>query len=360
MQFLARAKRLVQTDELRTTLQTAAAVLIAYGIMEVTGTADPSWAVFSALFVVQANVGGTIGSALWRVAGALMGAAIAVLLIVLLYQRGWHGTGGWQTVAAMLIGVSLMSVISLRYPDLSYGLVTVTIITVSPDFYVVEGALSKVIAITIGSCSAILACILVLPVSAYRSADEKVAEAIRLCGHAIADCLHCATDGEARKKHEAEDEVSRRLRDAYLVWQQATMEKMPSRSPQRRNSRCTRNVLTHVQRLQENLALAERFSDHPLPPALCRRHKEGLDGLAQAIEAQLNDVSLLLTRKEGCLDATDVWERYRAFAEEADESARATEDPQEREHLMAIKWACNVILNNVDALVRELQPPKEA
>ena len=81
MRTLARAKRLLQQDDIRTTLQTAVAVLIAYCIMALTGLDSPSWAVFSALFVVQANVGGTIGSALWRIAGALLGAAIAVVLM---------------------------------------------------------------------------------------------------------------------------------------------------------------------------------------------------------------------------------------------------------------------------------------
>ena len=56
--------------------------------MAVTGLEDPSWAVFSALFVVQANVGGTIGSALWRIAGALIGAVIAVLLMWIFSRQG--------------------------------------------------------------------------------------------------------------------------------------------------------------------------------------------------------------------------------------------------------------------------------
>jgi len=390
MRTLARAKRLLQQDDIRTTLQTAVAVLIAYCIMALTGLDSPSWAVFSALFVVQANVGGTIGSALWRIAGALLGAAIAVVLMTVL-----HGSG-WQTVAAMLFGVSAMSLLSLRYPDLSYGLVTVTIITVAPDFYVIEGALSKVIAIAIGSCSAILACLAVLPVSAYRSADHKVAEAIRLCGHAIADCLSCTTDGEARKKHEAEHEVSRRLRDAYLVWQQASMEKIPPAFVRLGRSRCTLTLLHHAQRLQENLTLAERFSDRPLPAALSQQHKDRLNALGKAIEQRLEGISNTLSARqheglvvtdrvgrdnidsagkaalrggeaasaqaaEDCaradpyVDTAAVWERYRSFAEEADRSASSLDAPEEREHLLAIKWACSVILHNIEAITSELE-----
>src|SRR5690606_3016944 len=290
---------------------------------------------------------------LWRVAGALIGAIIAVLLMLIFNERGWH------TVVAMLAGVSIMSLISLRKPDLSYGLVTVTIITVAPDFQLVEGAFSKVLAIAIGSCSAILACLLVLPVSADRSADAKVADAIRLCAHAIADCLNCTTDDQAGKSHEAEYEVSRRLREAWLVWQQASMEKVPRPLLYRRRSRCTRSFLTHAQRLQENLALAERISDRPLNGPMSEQHKAQLTELGEAIERQLNEVSVALTQREACIDTTDLWEQYRQFAEEADYSARNTDDPAEREHLLALKWVCNVILTNVEALKRELQPDDE-
>lgn len=355
-QLLARAKQLLQTDEIRTTLQTAAAVVMAYSIMMAVGWEEPSWAVFSALFVVQANVGGTIGNAIWRIAGALMGAGIAVGLILLLQAQGWQAQEQWRTVAAMLLGVSVMSVISIRYPDLSYGLVTVAIITVAPDFYVVEGAMSKVIAIAVGSFSAIVACLLVLPVSAYRSVDAKVAEAVRLCGRAIADCLNCATDEQARKAHEAEYEVSCRLRDAYLVWRQAGMEKVPARFPSRRTARCTHDVLTHVQRLQENIALAERFSEHPLPAPLGERHKAQIEALATAIESHLNDVSDVMTRSDTTLDARALWDLYGRFADEADQSARNTDCPSEREQLLAIKWGCNVIVQNVEALMLALQP----
>src|SRR5690606_35337868 len=165
-----------------------------------------------------------------------------------------------------------------------------------------------------GAFSAIVACLLVLPVSAYRSVDAKVADAVRLCGRAIADCLNCATDEQARKAHEAEYVVSCRLRDAYLVWRQAGMEKVPARFPSRRTARCTHDVLTHVQRLQENIALAERFSEHPLPAPLGERNKAQIEALATAIESHLNDVSDVMTRSDTTLDAQALWDLYGRFA----------------------------------------------
>ena len=249
-----------------------------------------------------------------------------------------------------------MSLISVRYPDLSYGLVTVTIITVAPDFQLVEGALTKVIAIAVGSFSAILACMLVLPVSAYRSVDAKVADAIRLCGHAIADCLNCTTEEGINKNHEAEYEVSRRLRDAWLVWQQASMENLPPRFMCPQGGRCTNTFLAHAQQLQENLALAERISDRPLTGRMSQQHKNQLTELGEAIECTLDEIGTALLERDADVRTDQLWELYNRFADGADQSAGESNDPKEREHLLALKWVCNVILGNIESLKQELNP----
>lgn len=345
-------RQFIQLNSIRTTLQTAAAVLLAYVCAVLLNLEDPSWAVFSALFVVQANVGGTIGSALWRISGALIGAIIAVVLVWLLPEAGWH------TVVAMLAGVSLMSLVSLRYPELSYGLVTVAIITVAPDFQLVEGALSKVAAIAVGSCSAILACMVVLPVSAHRSAEAKVAEAIRLCGHAVADCLHCTIGTSERKQHESEYHVSKRLRDAWLTWHQSTMEDVPARFTGRRSGRCTRALFSHARRLQEDLALVERIGDRRLSDPVSAQHRECLEALAKEIELRLHDISVALTQRGAKIDTQAIWSLYKRFADEVDRSAAEAEDPQDREQLWAIKWSCSVVLNCVEAINGELEPAR--
>ena len=168
---IARIKAALERDEFRISIQTAGAVLLAYGVMIFFDLPELTWGAFSALFVVQASIGGTIGTALTRVLGALIGAVIALALVALWDMEGWH------VFVSLFFGVVSMSLITARWPALSYGLVTVTIVIVTPDFYAVEAAIEKMVAIAIGSACGMVAAIILMPVTARRSADEHLATA---------------------------------------------------------------------------------------------------------------------------------------------------------------------------------------
>src|SRR5690606_8312784 len=125
------------------------------------------------------------------------------------------------SVAALAGSVLTMSLIALRWPMLSYGLVTTSVIAVAPSIQLIEGSFEKLMAIIVGSSSAILACMIVLPITAHRSANMQLAAALRMCGRYLMDCMNRITDEKAKSAQDTQDEIVTALRRASLKWEQA-------------------------------------------------------------------------------------------------------------------------------------------
>lgn len=328
-------------DEIRVPIQTAGAVLLAYVVMAALGVNDVSWGLFSALFVVQASIGGTIGAALWRMAGALLGAAIAVALVALI------GTDGWQTFACLFIGVIAMSLITARWPALGYGLVTVTVIIAAPDFYLVEGAFKKVLAIVIGSACGIVAALAFFPIAAHRSADAHLADALRACGKFLVDCMECMFDAHARKGQNSGERIARSLRKADDMTQQARLTQAPRMEIERYRNK----LLDEIRRFRYTLTLIDRFSEAPMSPKLCQLHKPGLQALARVAQKRLNLVADAIDTGKNCEEMDDVWACYADFSDAVQHTVNTCGlSREENERLIAVKGACDSILMNMKGL----------
>ncbi len=346
-QLLKRIRASLQQDEVRIPIQTASAVLLAYLATSFMDRENISWGVFSALFVVQASIGGTISAALGRIAGAILGAIIAVLLVMLL------GKMAWGTLIALLVGVGLMSFLTAKWPLLAYGLVTVTIIAVAPDFYVVEGAFRKVLAIAIGSICGMVAAFAVFPVLARRTEQEYLAAALRSCGAYTLECTTCLVGDKAKKDKKAQDVIQQSIERARLMAREARIE---DKTPTMGFSPFSRTLLPEIERFGYTLTLVDRFSDTPISEDLCRVHKEMLLDLAGAVKASLEKIADAVEAGEGCEEIDDAWEAYRAFSERVDESVEHEQlSIEDKERMMSIKGAYGSVLANMTELVRQVQ-----
>lgn len=346
-QWLIRIRSRLQPDEVRIPIQTAAAVLMAYFAMSFMDAEDISWGVFSALFVVQASIGGTISAALGRIAGAVLGAVIAVALVMLL------GDGGWRTLAALLAGVGLMSFLAAKWPVLAYGLVTVTIIAVAPDFYIVEGAFRKVLAIAIGSGCGMLAAFSVFPVLARRTEQEYLAAALRNCGAYVLECTTCLVRDKKNKERHAQDAIQQSIERARLMAREARIEE---RTPAMGFSPFSQSLLPEIERFTYTLTLVDRFSDEPISENLCRENKEALLDLARAVQTSLDKIADAVEAGNSCEAIDDVREVYRALSGRVDETIQnghlSTED---KERLVSVKTAYGTVLANLEKLVHQAQ-----
>ncbi len=346
-QLLKRIRASLQQDEVRIPIQTASAVLMAYFATSFMNQEDVSWGVFSALFVVQASVGGTISAALGRIAGAILGAIIAVALVKL------FGAYGWGTLIALLVGVAFMSFLTAKWPLLAYGLVTVTIIAVAPDFYVVEGAFKKVLAIAIGSTCGMVAAFAVFPVLARRTEQQYLAAALRSCGAYTLECTACLVGDKPKKNRDAQDVIQRSIERARLMAREARIE---DKTPAMGLSPFSRTLLPEIERFGYTLTLVDRFSDKPISDGLCRVHKEALLELANTVKKSLEKIADAVEAGEVCEEIDDAWQAYKVFSERVDESVEHERlSIEDKEHMMSIKSSYGSVLSNMTRLVREVQ-----
>jgi len=341
----------LQPDEVRIPIQTAAAVLMAYFATSFMETEEVSWGVFSALFVVQASIGGTIGAALGRIAGAVLGAVIAVALVMLL------GVGGWGKLAALLAGVGLMSFMAAKWPDLAYGLVTVTIITVAPDFHVIEGAFRKVLAIAIGSTCGMIAAFAIIPVRARRTEQEYLATVLRGCGAHVLECTACLVHDRQDKDRKTLDTIQHSIERARLMAREARIEE---RTPAMGFSPFSRTLGPEIERFAYTLTLVDRFSDKPISETLCRDHKEALLKLAGTVKACLDRIADAVEDGKSCEDVDDVWDVYKAFETRVSASLKQSQLPDDdKEQMASIKRAYSSVLSSLADLACQAQERRE-
>ncbi|MBT9372236.1 FUSC family protein [Rhizobium sp. CSW-27] len=267
---LARLLRTVDTVALRVALQAAAAAVLAYLAASLSGLPQPSWAVFSALFTVQSSLDGTIGSAIFRIAGGALG------LVVGLAAIGLVGTGGWLTVATLVIGILPMALLAGLRPNLSYGLVTVTMLILAPGLEVLANALLKATEIGLGALCGAVAATLLLPRSARHAEDRHLAVALRQLGALMERALLDMARGrrhDASPRHKAIGEALQAARD--------TASAGPHFLPGGRTRRARDRLVGCIERLWYTLSILDRLQQAFAPAPLPREAARPIARLAQ-------------------------------------------------------------------------------
>lgn len=195
----------VLPDGARLTVQMTIGALAAFFAAAFTGLNETAWAVISAVFVVQGTMDSTLGSALWRVAGGAVGAMIGLACIFTI------GTGGLLTVASLATGIILMGLIMARYPSLSFGLVTVVILVVSPGLGPVENAVERTAAIAIGGLVGVSVAAFVFRRRSANYAARETAAALKRSSTLLQQSVGTLFGGGAVDFREEHNDIARRL-----------------------------------------------------------------------------------------------------------------------------------------------------
>jgi len=340
------ARSLYRRDELRTTVQTVVAVVLSFFIMQLLPLETVTWAVFSALFVIQASVGGTVGTALWRTAGAFSGAALAVFLIALI--------GSDHIVMVLSVGVVIMSLLTIRWPSLSYGLVTVSIIAVTPDIGLIEEALEKSIAVTIGSACAVLASMIAFPLSARRRAANELGDA--LCS--AASFIDVAADRLINRSHEHAGVEQTKAIDTlqkatlFLDWDQ--MKAARRWMSKRTAFPLSRPLLNRASELGYSIALINQLTAINLSYGPTEDETRTIRLVTESIRDGLHLLGGTLRNPSADVDISLSWDGSKDFEGAVDGLFEHSRMRDQREQLMALKWAMHSVMTCMDSLAEEI------
>ncbi|WP_459614493.1 FUSC family protein [Bordetella sp. 2513F-2] len=327
-------------ESLRVPLQTIAAVLCAYFAMRLLALPEQGWAAFSALFVVRASMEGTVGEAGARILGALVGVAIGVVL-ALLHRNGW------PAVMVLSVGIGLMSAIATRWPILSYGLVTVAMLTVEPDPDILDGAWDKICAIAVGSTAGAAAGLAIFPLSARRLARANLADSLESLGEVAEQCLATFIDHHAKPRETDYSTMEPASESARRVLMQARV------GPLRRlhRVRAARALQERVDSLWRVLPILDHATSQPLSAPACQAMAESLECIARAFREDTSRLADCIRRERG--DDAEL-AAASACREAFERAARAELDGTDRQALQLARWAWEVMLRETRFLQQSL------
>jgi uncharacterized membrane protein YccC len=257
----------------RVAAQTATAALTTFALFKITGLPQVSWAVISALFVIQPNVGGTISTALGRVAGTMLGTAIGLACVFLI------GASTWAVALGLLVATAGLSFITDVRPGLRYGLVPAAFILLAPGGEVVEKAWEGATAISIGALIGALTGLVVLPEPAHRAAERHLGEAIRHAADLLAATVESLTGESCSNPIQAASDAIET--EIWTVGGLTAQSRYPSRARRSPTHPRPRELLRAAERLWHSLLLMTRIDEAPLPEDVRRELAPRLKAFAE-------------------------------------------------------------------------------
>lgn len=340
------------SDPARVAIQTAAAAVAAWFAGHAIGQDAVSWAVFSAVFVVQGNIGGTIASATGRVIGAILGVLVALAAIFTI------GTGEWRTLLSLAIGVGIMSLVSGWRPSYSYGLVTVTMIIVAPGFEVVENAIERSAAVIAGTVIGALASTVLFPRAARAQSRAAAGRALRGCAKLLRATTQAVVSGDTPDLLAIHKEIESAVAEAQSSSRSGQNERLLPIGQRTIDA----PVLT-VQRIWYSLAVLDRLSDRSMPRAvsdiLAEPVRAAGDAAAGALDAAADDLA-----RGKAPEHLDVRQRLKVLNEALDrlrDEKRLDDLPREDvERVLTLGFAFEQICRNISELAESYRKRDES
>ncbi len=240
--------RETRRDVARVTLQTLTASAATYAVITALDWSHVSWAVISAIFVIQLNSDTSILSGLGRIAGTAMGTIFGLAATQII-------PGDDGALLRVAVTTALASGIATIWPGLQYGAVAAAAIVVQshPEL---SNAVEQALAISVGAVLGTAATIFVWP----ELGRNRV---LRMLEYALIDCRDyldqvLATQGEVKKE-------KRQAIHGNFVGHMATARSVlrDTRIRDRlKSGHPLRDLVGAVDRLWYGLALLARAIDH--------------------------------------------------------------------------------------------------
>ncbi len=296
--------------ELRLGLRVSVAGVGAYLLAALLDLPQGYWAVFSAVIVMQASVGGSVKATMDRLVGTLGGAVIGGVAAMF----AMHGS---TTTVAIALAAALVPVGFLAGVDARFRIapVTAAIVLVSPfghDATPFWFTVDRVLEIALGSIVALAVSVLILPGRAHSMLTDGAGKLLRLLGDFLVTALAAATEpGDGADLRRLQIATRRTL----VTLDAAADEARRERSAHLTGAPDPEPVARTAMRIRNDLILIARATIEPLPSPFRERLGPSLEELSRAGSALLRDLARAFeTRAEPpSLDAFDT--ALRAYRE---------------------------------------------
>ncbi len=271
--------------QLRQAIQTAFAATIAYLVADYFALPQGYWAVMTAILVVQASIGASLGLALDRLLATLLGAAAGAALVAL------FGTAHLVAAASLFVAVLLLAFLASRRASLRLAPVTAAIVILSDPSHgePLMAAAYRVVDIGLGSLVALATALLLFPSRAGTALSRHIAGMLPLIARHLDGSLRAAL-GEPRD-NEALFDLNSRVRRALGAGDALAGEARTELAGRLADHADPEALLRTLRRLWNTAMMAARAARSPLPPPAAERLQPALSELRAALAAYLDGLA---------------------------------------------------------------------
>jgi uncharacterized membrane protein YccC len=272
--------------DLRLAVRVTVAGVASYALARLLGLAQGYWAVFTAVIVMQASLGGSLKATFDRLIGTLGGAVFGGAVALVLP----HGEPAAVALAlaAALLPLAFVAAIDPRF---RVAPVTAVIVLISPfgqPANPLAFTLDRIVEIGLGSAVAVAVALVILPARAHGLLAEATGKLVEL----LAEFLGLLIDGLTRSPDKP---AIFRLQVAT----RRTLAKLETIADEARRERASRftddpdpdPIVRTSLRVRNDLIMIARAAMEPLPPPLDRRLSGALTDIASTGGAFLSGLA---------------------------------------------------------------------
>lgn len=335
--------------EFRMAARVTVAGLLAFAIGRALGLAQGYWAVFTAVIVMQASLGGSFVAALDYFVGTLAGAVYGVAIALILPIENVYELG-----IALAVSLAPLAFLAALRRNFRVAPITAVIILIIPALQhsnAIQSAIGRVIEIAIGSGTGIVVSRLVFPARAQTVVAETAAQILRLSARLVQQLF-----AGFREKRDLGTIV--RQQDGYrrllMKLDGVVADAARERANYLSNAPDAEPILRTLRRLRFDYAIIGRAASSALPEPQRSTLLPPLEHAVDALRAYLGDTAqaLLARRAPPSLDA--LTEAFAAYAAAMSELRRAglTRDlsDQEAARIFTLGFALDQLRRNLGDL----------
>jgi uncharacterized membrane protein YccC len=267
---------------LRLCFRMTIAGLLAYVLAELFALPQGYWAVFSAIIVMQASVGGSIKATADRLIGTIGGALAGGAVAYLLPHANVLSLG-----VALVIALVPLTLVAALWPNYRIAPLTAVIVLLTPSAQQLgplDSALYRIVEITLGSFIGLGVSLVLLPARAH---GLVIGAAGRMLGH-LADLLGdwlavLAGGADHTRIARLQDDIRAGMARLEIVAGEARQERQTYLSHEFDPDPLVRTVF----RLRNDVVMIGRAATDPLPEPIRARLRKPLEEVSRAAQGFL-------------------------------------------------------------------------
>jgi uncharacterized membrane protein YccC len=262
--------------------------LLAYILAELFALPQGYWAVFSAIIVIQASVGGSAKATIDRVIGTIGGAVAGGAVGFVVPHQNIFFLG-----VALVLAIVPMTLVAALWPNYRIAPLTAVIVLLTPgaqQLGPLDSAFYRILEIMIGSVIGLGVSLVVLPARAHALVVSTAAGALGLLADLLGDWLAVLAGSRDKERiTQLQDDIRGAIARLEIVAGEAHQER--------------RTYLTHefdpdplvrtIFRLRNDVVMIGRAAAEPLPEPIVARLRVPFEQTSEAVQTFLR----------GCADA---------------------------------------------------------